>query len=141
MQLFPCKTCTAHLISITSWTPCIAPSESILEMPWILLNSGSGMGRAKPGTKRGLQLLLQLLEKSGQVPAEVFRSLFIPEAPISACLFCPSDRGVPILAVLCSPHVCPQDPSTHPALPFPSPPSPPVSSGDADFGTAVPLSL
>lgn len=95
------------------------------------------MGRAKPGTKRGLQLLLQLLEKSGQVPAEGFRGLIIPEAPTSACLFSPSDQGVPVLAVLWSPRVCPHDPSTHPALPLPFPPLP-VSSGDADFGTAVP---
>lgn len=135
MQPFPCKTSSAHFISITSRTLCMAPSESITEMPRIPLNSGSG--RAKPGTKHGIQLLLQLLEKPGQVPAEVFRGLFIPEAPTSARLFCRSDQGVPVLAVLWSPHGCPQDPSTHPALPLPFPP-PPVSSGDADFGTAVP---
>lgn len=80
-------------------------------MDTVKFREWNSMGRAKPGTKHGLQLL-QLLEK-----VEVFRGLFIPEAPTSACLFCPSDQGVPVLAVLWCPHVCPQD--HPPVLPCP----------------------
>lgn len=134
MQLFTCKTSTTHFIFISNLTLCTAPSESIVEMPWIPLNSGSIMGPRKSeiwGTKHGLKLLLQLLEKLEQVPAEGFRSLFIPEAPTSVHLICPSDQSVPILAVVCSPHVCPRGPSMLPL------PPPPVPSGAANFGTAA----
>lgn len=115
MQLFTCKTSTTRFGFISNLTLCTAPSESIVEMPWIPLNSGSITGRAKSGDKGGLKLFLQLLEKPGQVPAEGFRSMFIPEASTSVCPICPSERGVPILAVVCAPGVCTRDPSIHPA--------------------------
>jgi len=57
MQLFTCKTRTTHFIFISYLTLCTAPSEGIVQMPWIPLNSGSIMGPWK-SKMRGQNMVL-----------------------------------------------------------------------------------